>query len=98
MEHVQEPQGEQVEPPGIILPRYLSNYSPGALFSICRQIELAGDPVILDGRHVVFIDPLGLAVLCSALEPLQKSVRFDWFSLDLTGYMERMTSGLAWSS
>lgn len=76
----------------INLPSSLSASDPTALFSICSQINDSEANTVIDASELLFIDPLGLAVLRATLEmqPDGKQIHIRFMQQALIDYLVRM--------
>jgi anti-sigma regulatory factor (Ser/Thr protein kinase) len=84
---------EEIQGSGsIAMPRILSAWRIDDLFNLTQRIRQQEGPIVLDGRDVEFVDPLGIAVLGATLEPLSatRSIEIEWLPTDVGGYLGRM--------
>jgi hypothetical protein len=77
----------------ILLPPFVGAVSVGSLFKVCQAISRVDDPVVLDAREVLFVDPLGLATLGALLEPMcgHREVQMLWLRTTVASYLDRMS-------
>jgi hypothetical protein len=75
----------------LTMPKSLGIRDPSALFALCTKVKQTEGDIVFDASQLVFIDPLGLAVLGALLQPVSdRNISILWLGVDVASYMERM--------
>lgn len=77
----------------ITLPKYFSALSAREAIAACWEIASASGVVDIDARDLIFVDPLGMALLAATFYKVNQhggAVRVHCLNAQLSGYLRRM--------